>query len=200
MNATMPKRLGVLIATSAMACAGLIATSAGASAQANPGTAATAATSVGPLNIGAAFTVINKGSGKCLDVKDQSLLPAAQVWQWTCNSTDPNKNWLLEPVASAPGYYALRNLRSNLCLDLRAGSEADVVNGTRTQQWDCVPDAISSERWQLKVSSAVPGYFTVVSAVKGMCLDLSGGSSADGAQVQVWDCLGPVNNQLWRQG
>src|SRR4051794_30354845 len=80
-----------------------------------------AAGTVKPSFIGAAIVIQNRGSGKCLDVRGQSLQLAAQVWQWECHFSDPNQNWLIEPVASAPGWVSFRNLHSNLCLDLRAG-------------------------------------------------------------------------------
>jgi len=160
-----------------------------------------AAGTVKPLGIGAAVVIQNRGTGKCLDVARQSLLRGAQVWQWACDSGDPNQNWLIVPVASAPGWVSLRNLRSNLCLDLRIGTGDPVTNGIATQQWDCFPDSISSERWRLDVSPVVAGYLNIPSQVQdGMCLDLNGGSRANGEKIQVWDCLGATNNQLWRLG
>lgn len=186
---------GILLAAMMAIPAGLAM--AGPAQAASPVTPATGA--VQPLAIGAAIVIQNRGSGKCLDVAHQSLQLAAQVWQWDCNFSDPNQNWLIEPVASAPGWVSFRNLRSNLCLDLRTGTGNPVRNGTTTQQWDCFPDSISSERWQLTVSPVVPSYLNISNqAGNGVCLDLSGGSRANGAQVQVWDCEGPIDSQLWR--
>jgi len=176
--------------------AGLVLAGAtGVSTVVGPVAAAQAADPVGL--IGSAFTIENKGSHKCLDAR-QSTLPGP-VYQWACHSTDPNQNWLLEAVATQPGWFSLRNLNSNLCLDLRAGVNSPVGNGTATQQWDCFPDSIGTERWQLNVAAGVPGYLTILSQ-SGKCLDLDSGSTADGAKVQVWDCRGNVDNQLWRQG
>jgi hypothetical protein len=152
---------------------------------------------VRPHSIGAAFTIENKGSHKCLDAEQQ--LGPSPVVQWGCSPSDPNQNWLMESIPSQPGWFALRNVHNNLCLDLRAGDQNPVVNGTATQTWFCFPDSISTERWQLLPASNAPGFLAFVNQVQGKCLDLSGGSTANGARVQMWDCLGN-SNQLWRQG
>ena len=62
------------------------------------------------------------------------------------------------------------------------------------QQWQCTGKA--NEQWTL-VSSQVPGYYTVRNENSGVCLDVTGGSTANGTQVQQWGCWnGP--QQLWK--
>ncbi len=180
--------------------AGLMAISAGL-AMAGPAQAATpakpAAATVKPFGIGAAVVLQNRASGKCLDVARGSLQLAAVVWSWSCDTNNSNQNWLIE--SALPGWVSLRNLHSNLCLDLRAGTGNPVHNGTTAQQWDCFPGSISTENWQLNVSPVVPGYLTIpTQSANGLCLEVAGGSGANGAAVQVATCAGPVDRQLWR--
>ncbi|MCQ9129269.1 MULTISPECIES: RICIN domain-containing protein [Streptomyces] len=193
MKVTKPKRLGLLIAASAMACAGLTATSTGASAQANPGAVPAAAASARPLGIGAAFTLINRGTGKCVEVAGGSLEDNSWVVENDClaNNTVPNQNWLPESVGN--GFYRLRNLNTNLCLDF-----ATAVNGQGVKDHVCGNDLY--QRWKLSVAPGVPGYLTVVSARAPFCLDLRDGSASNGTQIQIWQCQVGNNNQLWRQG
>ena len=152
---------------------------------------------VQPLNIGAAFTLINRGTNKCAEVAGGSLLDNAPVVENDClaNNTDPNQNWL--PVSVGGGFFNLRNVHSNLCLDF-----ARPVNTQTVKHHVCGGDL--SERWQLVVSPNVPGFLTVVSANHSgghtFCLDLRDGQATNGTTVQIYDCLGAVNNQLWRQG
>ncbi|MCZ4096901.1 ricin-type beta-trefoil lectin domain protein [Streptomyces sp. So13.3] len=178
--------------------AGLIATAAGMA----PGGAAQAAGAVksdartpGPSSIGAAFALKNKVTDNCLDAR-QSKEPGS-VYQWDCDSHDPNQNWLMEQVTSAPGWFSLRNLNSNLCLDLYAGNDDEVVNGTTIQQYFCYPDSIGSERWQVIVSPNEPRAVIVANQVKGKCLDTRG-KGGNRTQIVVWDCNGS-KSQKWTQ-
>lgn len=148
-------------------------------------------------SIGSAFTLINRGTNKCVEVVGGSLSDNAPLVENDClaNNTDPNQNWL--PVSVGGGFYNLRNVNSNLCLDF-----ARPVLTQTVKHHTCGSDL--SEKWQLVVSPSVPGYLTVVSANHSgghtFCLDLRDGNPANGTTVQIYDCLGAVNNQLWRQG
>ncbi|MFK4225760.1 RICIN domain-containing protein [Streptomyces sp. NPDC019890] len=179
--------------------AGLVAAAAGLV----PGGAAQAASAVErdtgtaqPRSIGAAFALKNTVTENCLDAR-QSKEPG-MVWQWDCDSNDANQNWLMEQVPSAPGWYSLRNLNSNLCLDLRAGSDDQVVNGTTIQQYFCFPDSIGSERWQVIASPTDPEAVIVANQVKSKCLDTrrNGGNRT---KIVVWDCNGSESQNWTRE-
>jgi hypothetical protein len=51
-------------------------------------------------------------------------------------------------------------------------------NGQRNEQWQVNPDG------------------TVTGAQSGLCLDVTGESTADGSQVELWTCNGQTN-QRW---
>ncbi len=189
-------RVGRMFAVAAVAV-GLMVGALAAPAMASTGSQARAS---GPsANVtGVALRIINLGSQQCVDVKDRSRSNQAKVHQWTCNGQD-NQYWIMEPLAFAPGFVQIRNLRSSKCMDLAANSEEEVVSGTMVQQFDCRPDLYTSERWQVR-SSPVAGYVTIVNWVKGLCLELNGGGIGNGTSIQVWDCRpSGTARQLWNQ-
>ena len=93
--------------------------------------------------------------------------------------------------------YRLIGRQSNRCMSLSGNNGA---NGTPMILWDCsgspnpgdgqvftfVPMEACNEIFQLKINSS------------GKCVDVTGVSTADGALLQQWDCLGGgQTNQLW---
>ena len=97
--------------------------------------AATAAT----VDTTASYVLVNRNSGKALDVYNQATNDGARITQWTRND-GTNQQWQF--VDSGGGYYRLRSALSGKVLDVYNFSTADggaVVqwtdgNGTN-QQW-----------------------------------------------------------------
>jgi len=162
--------------------------------------AANASTTSGgatPHSIGAAVEFQNLNSGGCVDVVRGSLQHGALVTEFSCHN-GANQNWLIEPVISAPGFFALRNLNSNMCLDLRTGDVAGVHPGTLIQQWDCFPDNIGSEQWRLQFdNSGGPGALNLVTAVKGLCLDTDPNTGS--SVLHIATCSAGSPSQMWRE-
>lgn len=101
---------------------------------------------------------------------------------------------LAAPAASAgPGVnlsygpYQFKNDFSHLCMDVAYGATWD---GARIQQWDCYGGA--PEKWRLDYVSTVGGYtyYAFVNVNSGKCLDVPGGSTAWGVELQQWSCWG----------
>ncbi|MCW2916028.1 MAG: hypothetical protein JWN52_4096 [Actinomycetia bacterium] len=112
-----------------------------------------------------------------------------------CRRPGANQNWLIEPVGSAPGFFALRNVNSNMCLDLHVGDISNVHDGTTIQQWDCFPDNISSERWRLATTtSGGPSNLNLINAAKSLCLDNDPGTGSPFLHVAT--CTG-ATSQMW---
>jgi endo-1,4-beta-xylanase len=70
------------------------------------------------------------------------------------------------------------------CLDAPPNAAA----GTAVQVWDC--NGAANQQW------AVNGNGTISSAQTGLCLDLSGGGTGNGAAVIVANCAGGAT-QRW---
>jgi ricin-type beta-trefoil lectin protein len=86
------------------------------------------------------------------------------------------------------------NLNSGLCMGVEGGH---TNNGHRVIQWGC--DGTDNQKWWIDFSG---DYSEVVNrrasdSRKVACLGVSGGSTADGAQLVVWECDGS-DNQQWR--
>jgi len=93
--------------------------------------------------------------------------------------------------------YRLVSRSSNRCLSLSGNNGA---NGTAIIQWDCSPNPSPGDG---QVIHLVPmessgQYFQIKINSTGKCVDVTGASTADGAWLQQWDCLGAGQaNQLW---
>ncbi len=164
-----------------------------------PAAANASATSGGatPHNIGAAVEFQNLSNGACVDVANGALQHGAPVVGASCHN-GTNQNWLIEPVISAPGFFALRNVNSNMCLDLHTGDVAGVHPGTLIQQWDCFPDSIGSEQWRLQFdNSGGPGALNLVTAVKGLCLDTDPNTGS--SVLHIATCTAGSRSQMWRE-
>lgn len=79
--------------------------------------------------------------------------------------------------------YLIRNLDTNLCLDVRDGSKSDWAV---VQQWTCNKNA-RSMLWYVQPGD-FPGMFKVRNFNSDRCLDVKGGSSAEFAQLQQYRC------------
>jgi len=92
---------------------------------------------------GGYYNVINRNSGKCLDVNGVSTADGANVQQWTCGS-GTNQRWSLTSLSG--GYYRLTAQHSGKVLDVVGNGTADGVNidqwtsnNGNNQQWQIVP-------------------------------------------------------------
>ncbi|MEH1894055.1 MAG: RICIN domain-containing protein, partial [Nostoc sp.] len=78
---------------------------------------------------GTHYYLINKESGKALDVVAHSKVDGANVQQWTKNQGE-NQQWLLQDAGN--GSFYLINKESAKALDVGAHSKVD---GANVQQW-----------------------------------------------------------------
>ncbi|MDP4182851.1 MAG: RICIN domain-containing protein, partial [Bacillota bacterium] len=85
------------------------------------------------------YRIVNRNSGKCLDVKGASSVNGANVLQWT-NSGCANQQWQL--IKTDGVYSKLKNRNSGKLLDAEAGNTVDGGNviqwsdkGSYNQQW-----------------------------------------------------------------
>ncbi|HLL64878.1 MAG TPA: endo-1,4-beta-xylanase [Micromonosporaceae bacterium] len=85
-------------------------------------------------------TVVNRASGKCLDVAGRSLADRAAAIAWTCG-TGTNQQWQLRPVDG--GYVQLVARHSGKCLDV---TDRSVADGAALIQWTC--GSGTNQHWQ----------------------------------------------------
>ncbi|WP_328581038.1 RICIN domain-containing protein [Streptomyces sp. NBC_00370] len=126
-------------------------------------------------------TVVNKGSGKCVDAAAAGTANGTVVQQYACNGTTA-QNWTL--TAAANGRYQVGNRNATSAVwDVKDVSVADSApiqlwtysNGDN-QQWQAVAEA--------------DGSYHFVNGHSGKCLDVPAASTADGVQLVQYACNG----------
>jgi len=93
------------------------------------------------------------------------------------------------PADAATGF-PLPNYNSGDCLGILGGADdAPAV------QWPC--DGSANQTWSYGSQDGDTGYYQLVNG-DGQCLGVLGGSTAEGAAVYGWTCLGPTHpDQYW---
>jgi hypothetical protein len=131
-------------------------------------------------------SLINKHSGKALDVVNWNLQERAQVQQYAAHGGE-NQRWALLPDGS--GHYHLAAMHSGMCLDVASASKengAAIQLYTRhqgtNQKWSLVPDG--------------NGYVEIVAAHSNKCLDVVNWGTSDRVRVQQYLRQG-ADNQKW---
>lgn len=135
-------------------------------------------------------TWMNNKSGLMLDVSGPSTSNGAVVHQWSYNGGD--NQWWFRPW-QANGWTRLSSRYSGKCLGISGGSTAA---GAQAIQWDCNgnPDQFVQFQWTGKTSGGWPVYH-IIDYNSGMCLGVSGGSTAQGAKVIQWPCNGNADQE-----
>jgi hypothetical protein len=135
---------------------------------------------------GAYYRLINRNSGKVVEVSNFSTADGGNVQQWTSTGTS-SQQWSFVSVGG--GYYNIINRNSGKCLDVNGASTAD---GANVQQWTC--GSGTNQRWQL---IAVGSYYELKAQHSGKALDVVGNGTADGVNVDQWT-WNSGNNQQWQ--
>ncbi|MEV6541992.1 RICIN domain-containing protein [Streptomyces sp. NPDC051665] len=126
-------------------------------------------------------TVVNKGSGKCVDARSAASADGTAVQQYTCNGSTA-QNWQL--VATDSGYYRVNsNLNAAEAWDVTGVSTAD---SALIQMWTYSSGA--NQQW-LPVAEA-DGAYHFVNRNSGKCLDVPSASTADSVQLAQYTCNG----------
>ncbi|WP_412538293.1 RICIN domain-containing protein [Longispora sp. K20-0274] len=94
----------------------------------------------------------------------------------------------VEVRSTLAGTYTATNAGSGRALDNPGGS----ATGTQLVQW--TPNGGAHQKWRL--TAGADGTYTIVNVASGLCVDVSGGSTAAGAAVIQWTCHGGTN-QKW---
>jgi len=115
-------------------------------------------------------------SNRCIDIPNASAVDGARLQLWDCNNSNAQK-W---SFASNGTLQAMGK-----CMDPAGGA---LTNGTPIQLVTCNNNPV--QRFTLSAA----GDLVNVSANK--CVDIKDWNSANGAQLQLWDC-GGTSNQKW---
>ena len=138
----------------------------------------------GGILSGGTYKLINRNSGKALDVKESSTANGADVIQWSAGSGN-NQKWVITNMGNG---YKLINVNSQKALDVYNNSTAE---GADVIQW--TDSGQNNQRWNL--IDLGNGYYNVVNVNSGKLLDVDRGSLADGGNVLQWSNNGGYNQQ-----
>ncbi len=134
---------------------------------------------------GTYYKLVNRNSGKVLDVTGASTANGANIIQWTDSGT-ANEQWSIVSVGN--GYSKLISRSSGKALDVTGASTA---NGAQVIQW--ADSGTTNQQWN--IVSVGNGYSKLVSRNSGKVLDVTGASTANGANVIQWTDSGTANQQ-----
>ncbi|MER5622639.1 non-reducing end alpha-L-arabinofuranosidase family hydrolase [Streptosporangium sp. NPDC002544] len=133
------------------------------------------------------YVLVNRNSGKALDVYNLATNDGARITQWTRNNGN-QQQWQF--VDSGGGYYRLKSRLSGKVLDVYNFSTA---NGGAIVQWADLNG--TNQQWRLADSTG--GYIRLINRNSNKALEVQGASTADGANIVQYDDWGG-NNQQWQ--
>jgi hypothetical protein len=131
------------------------------------------------------YVLVNRNSGRALDVYNLATNDGARITQWTRNDQN-QQQWQF--VDSGGGYYRIKSRHSGKVLDVYNVSTA---NGAAVVQW--ADHNGTNQQWRLADSS--DGYVRFISRNSNKALEVQGASTADGANIVQYDDWGGTNQQ-----
>src|SRR4051812_8449255 len=144
------------------------------------------AASAATIDTGASYVLVNRNSGKALDVYNLATTDGARITQWARND-QAQQQWQF--VDSGGGYFRLRSRHSGKVLDVSGASTAD---GGAIVQW--TDNNATNQQFSVQ---DIDGYIQLINRNSGKAVEVQGASTADGANiVQYADWNGA--NQQWQ--
>ncbi len=136
------------------------------------------------IDTGAWYVLVNRNSGKALDVYNLATNDGARITQWSRND-GAQQQWQF--VSSGDGYYEIRSRLSGKNLDVSGWSTAD---GAAIIQWSDSSGA--NQQWRATIAN---GYASLISRHSGKALEVQGASTADGANIVQYSSWNGANQQ-----
>lgn len=133
------------------------------------------------------YVLLNRNSGKALDVYNQATTDGARITQWARND-GVNQQWQF--VDSGGGYYRLKSRHSGKVLDVYNFSTAD---SAAIVQWS---DGNGTNQ-QFRLAESADGYVRLINRNSGKAVEVQAASTADGGNIVQYTDWGG-NNQQWQ--
>jgi hypothetical protein len=144
------------------------------------------AASAATIDTSAWYVLVNRNSGKALDVYNLATNDGARITQWARNDGN-QQQWQF--VDSGGGNYRLKSRLSGKVLDVYNWSTADSAS---IVQW--ADNNAANQQFSIQ---DIDGYIQLINRNSGKALEVQGASTADGANiVQYADWNGA--NQQWQ--
>ncbi|WP_220448686.1 family 43 glycosylhydrolase [Nonomuraea mesophila] len=143
--------------------------------------------SAATVDTNAWYVLVNRNSGKALDVYNLATNDGARITQWTRNNGN-QQQWQF--VDSGGGHYRIKSRHSGKVLDVSGFSTA---NGGAVVQWADLNG--TNQQWRLADSDG--GHVRLINRHSSKALEVQNASTADGANIVQYDDWGGANQQ-WR--
>ncbi len=143
-----------------------------------------------PVHRPAYFMLVNRNSGKCLDLISGNTGNGAQINQWSYDYNGPNQRWVLAPTENSD-HFRISSWVSNKCACIENDSTAA---GAKLHAWDYVGNNSSQ---QFDLLDAGNGYYKIRNVRSGLILEVANGGTADNDRVQQAADTGALHQQ-WR--
>ncbi|GGK97470.1 hypothetical protein GCM10007964_44680 [Sphaerisporangium melleum] len=137
------------------------------------------------IDTSASYVLVNRNSGKALDVYEWATTDGAPLVQWSRND-GAWQQWQF--VDSGGGYYRLRSRHSGKVVDISGRSTAD---GANVVQW---ADNNGTNQ-QFRLVDTDNGYVKLINRNSGKALEVWERSTADGARISQYTDLSGANQQ-----
>nr|WP_221375317.1 non-reducing end alpha-L-arabinofuranosidase family hydrolase [Actinoplanes polyasparticus] len=143
------------------------------------------AASAATVDTSASYVLVNRNSGKALDVYNLATTDGARITQWARNDGS-QQQWQF--VDSGGGYYRLKSRLSGKVLDVAGASTA---NGAAINQWS---DGNGTNQ-QFRLADSDGGYVRLIARHSNKAVEVQGAATTDGANVVQYDDWGGTNQQ-----
>ena len=137
------------------------------------------------VDTSASYVLVNRNSGKALEVLNRSTAAGAAIVQWARND-GAWQQWQF--VDSGGGYYRLRSRHSGLALTIDSASTADGANVAQRADTNA-----ASQQFQLLDSDG--GHVRLIGRNSGKALEVWSWSTADGGRISQFTDLNGANQQ-----
>ncbi|NYH43982.1 hypothetical protein HNR22_003709 [Micromonospora jinlongensis] len=131
------------------------------------------------------YVLVNRNSGKALDVYNLATNDGARITQWARNNGN-QQQWQF--VDSGGGYYRLKSRLSGKVLDVYNFSTA---NGANIVQWS---DGNGTNQ-QFRLADSDSGYVRLINRNSNKVVEVQGASTADGGNIVQYDDWNGANQQ-----
>ncbi|WP_075091039.1 phosphatidylinositol-specific phospholipase C domain-containing protein [Haloferula sp. BvORR071] len=136
------------------------------------------------------FMLVNRNSGKCLDLISGNTGNGAQVNQWTYDYNGPNQRWVLAPTENSD-HFRISSWVSGKCACIEMDSTAV---GAKLHSFDYTGN---NPGQQFDLIDAGNGYYKIRNVKSGLILQITGAGTANNDRVEQASDSGAINQQ-WR--
>ncbi|WP_269748002.1 glycoside hydrolase family 3 C-terminal domain-containing protein [Agromyces laixinhei] len=132
----------------------------------------------------AVYTVVNEGSGACLEAVDHGTTNGTPVQQWACPAPQPNAQWTLKSVrAKGDVAYQVTNVNAGLVLQV---ADASTAEGAPLLLWKASKKKDANQQFEFE--RVGDGYYQLVNKHSGLCVAVDGASRDNGADIVQQAC------------